>query len=231
MTPPDTKPEALRLADALDARVVTRWVHATGTTPRSSGHSPDTQCRAAADRLRRLHAECESLRTKLAAEKASRQAAQIRCEELTAEVVRLEPMRQRASDLEALRTQLAEANQPSTDDIEYAKAQGWDVDGATAWHLIWRHADGWAGTRLMMEAWRDAAVAKAVAERDAARAEADALRADARRLDWMEDHTFHITDDCRMLKTWGIDHSTGRARGDTIREAIDTAMGAMKEGE
>lgn len=33
-------------------------------------------------------------------------------------------------------------------------AQNWEgMDGAIAWHLIFRHADGWAETGEMMEAW------------------------------------------------------------------------------
>ena len=50
------QPEALRLADALDERRVTRWVHATGETPRSSGYAVDAECAQAAAELRRLHA-------------------------------------------------------------------------------------------------------------------------------------------------------------------------------
>lgn len=36
-------------------------------------------------------------------------------------------------------------------------SQDWKgMDGATAWHLIWRHADGWSDTRMMMEEWCNA---------------------------------------------------------------------------
>ena len=33
------------------------------------------------------------------------------------------------------------------------------MDGATAWHLIDRHADGWGDVGAMMEAWRVANLA------------------------------------------------------------------------
>lgn len=55
-------PEALRLAEAMEQRVIPRWVHATGETPRQSGFAPDAECQATAAELRRLHAECEALR-------------------------------------------------------------------------------------------------------------------------------------------------------------------------
>ena len=50
-----TQPKALRLADALDERRVTRWVHATVETPQASGYSVDAECAQAAAELRRLH--------------------------------------------------------------------------------------------------------------------------------------------------------------------------------
>ncbi|UIS65460.1 polyprotein [Acidovorax phage AP1] len=58
---------------------------------------------------------------------------------------------------------------PTAEDIE---SQDWaQVDGATAWHLVHRHAEDWAHTARLMHAWRDAAVAAAVeAEREAIRA-------------------------------------------------------------
>ena len=56
------QPEALRLADALDARVVPRWVHGTGQTPKQSGYKKDAKCEQAAACLRRQHAEIESLK-------------------------------------------------------------------------------------------------------------------------------------------------------------------------
>lgn len=35
--------------------------------------------------------------------------------------------------------------------------QNWKgIDGATAWHLIDRHGEGWEGIAQMMEAWRTA---------------------------------------------------------------------------
>lgn len=63
----------------------------------------------------------------------------------------------------------AEQHQPTAEDIE---SQDWaQVDGATAWHLVYRHAEDWAHTARLMHAWRDAAVAAAVAaEREAIRA-------------------------------------------------------------
>ena len=41
---------------------------------------------------------------------------------------------------------------------EHEKAsQNWEgMDGATAWHLIDRHADGWADVGRMMQEWLDA---------------------------------------------------------------------------
>ena len=56
------QPEALRLADALDARVVPRWVHGTGQTPKQSGYKKDAKCEQAAACLRRQHAEIERLK-------------------------------------------------------------------------------------------------------------------------------------------------------------------------
>jgi hypothetical protein len=52
-----TQPEALRLAERLERRRLTRWVHATGETPRASGYVVDQDCAEAAAELRRLHAE------------------------------------------------------------------------------------------------------------------------------------------------------------------------------
>lgn len=66
---------------------------------------------------------------------------------------------------------------PTSDDFEYADLQGWDIDGATAFNLIDRHADGWSGIGLMMEKWRDQAVA---AEREACAKLANDLYAEAR---------------------------------------------------
>ena len=54
---------ARRLADALDARVVPRWVHSTGQTPKQSGYKKDAECEQAAACLRRQHAEIERLKT------------------------------------------------------------------------------------------------------------------------------------------------------------------------
>ncbi len=52
---------------------------------------------------------------------------------------------------------------PTVEDIE---SQDWaQVDGATAWHLVYRHAEDWAHTARLMHAWRDAAVAEAIRAR------------------------------------------------------------------
>ena len=56
------QPKALRLAEALSARVISRWIHSTKQTPRQSGYAADAECVQAAAELRRLHAECEALR-------------------------------------------------------------------------------------------------------------------------------------------------------------------------
>lgn len=51
---------------------------------------------------------------------------------------------------------------PPETDRDWLVAQDWkDIDGAIAWHLIYRHADGWGDTGAMMEAWLAAHVAKA----------------------------------------------------------------------
>ena len=48
-------------------------------------------------------------------------------------------------------------------DRDWSQAQDWKgMDGATAWLLINRHADGWGDTRAMMEAWLAANAAEAV---------------------------------------------------------------------
>lgn len=66
MSAAQPQPEALRLAEAMEQRVIPRWGHATGGTPRQSGFAADAECQAAAAELRRLHAECEALRSLLA---------------------------------------------------------------------------------------------------------------------------------------------------------------------
>ena len=54
---------------------------------------------------------------------------------------------------------------PTAEDIE---SQNWErVDGANAWHLIYRHGEDWAHTARLMHAWRDAAVADAIRARGA----------------------------------------------------------------
>lgn len=53
-------------------------------------------------------------------------------------------------DLEKLR----ELQKPTISKAEAETCQRWaGMDGATAFHLIERHAANWADTRLMMEAW------------------------------------------------------------------------------
>lgn len=61
------QPEALQLADALDVRVVPRWVHSTGQTPKQSGYKKDAECEQAAACLRRLYEENDALRDSNAA--------------------------------------------------------------------------------------------------------------------------------------------------------------------
>ncbi len=51
----DEKALALRMADVLEKRRLTRWVHSTGETPRASGYVVDEDCAQAAAELRRLH--------------------------------------------------------------------------------------------------------------------------------------------------------------------------------
>jgi hypothetical protein len=55
------QPEALRLADELDNRVVPRFVYSTGGSPRISGCKQDSECALAAAELRRLHEENKEL--------------------------------------------------------------------------------------------------------------------------------------------------------------------------
>ena len=44
---------------------------------------------------------------------------------------------------------------PQETDRDWVVAQYWKgMDGAIAWHLIERHAEGWAEVGAMMEAWR-----------------------------------------------------------------------------
>jgi len=57
----DEKALALRLAEVLEKRRLTRWVHSTGETPRASGYVVDQECTQAAAELRRLYAEIERL--------------------------------------------------------------------------------------------------------------------------------------------------------------------------
>jgi hypothetical protein len=76
-------PEALRLAQILP--------HFGGAT-----------CELAAAELRRQHAEIERLTVERDAAIDARRAAQLRQEQLTAEIVSLEPMRQREADIERL---------------------------------------------------------------------------------------------------------------------------------
>ena len=48
----------------------------------------------------------------------------------------------------------AEHTRGQETDRDWPEAQDWkDMDGATAFLLINRHADGWGDTRAMMEAW------------------------------------------------------------------------------
>lgn len=78
-------------------------------------------------------------------------------------------------EAEQLRAEVARLS-PTEDEIRYTADQDWTgLDGMTAYWLIDRHGDGWAGIGEMMEAWRDAEVqritAGLTAERDAALAE------------------------------------------------------------
>ena len=66
MAEPIKQPEALRLADELATRCVTRWVHSTGEMPRADGYAMDVECVKAAAELRRQHAEVEGLRARVA---------------------------------------------------------------------------------------------------------------------------------------------------------------------
>ena len=64
------------------------------------------------------------------------------------------------------------------------------------------------------------------AEREALRAQVEALTKDAARLDWFADHVISVDDDCRKSKTWRVDAAEGHFFGDTIREALDAAIDA-----
>ena len=98
------KPEALRLADALDTRVVPRWIHSTGETPRQSGYAADVQCAQAAAELRRLRAECEALRADAA---DFHMAYRMKCDEETkVQAVELERLRAERDALRARNKEL-----------------------------------------------------------------------------------------------------------------------------
>ena len=53
------------------------------------------------------------------------------------------------------RALLVEQARPEQEtDRDWSEAQDWKgMDGAQAWHLIYRHADGWGDTGAMMNAW------------------------------------------------------------------------------
>ena len=61
---------------------------------------------------------------------------------------------------EAYAAMLAAAPLPPNETMTLEEArsgQHWrGMDGACAWHLIFRHADGWGETATMMQAWLDA---------------------------------------------------------------------------
>lgn len=78
-TTPTQQPDALRLADAWDAAISTRRHVSIG-------------CEMA-DELRRLHTEIERLMNEAKQERSARQAAQLRIEELQAQLVRADAER------------------------------------------------------------------------------------------------------------------------------------------
>ena len=52
-------------------------------------------------------------------------------------------------------------------DKDADEAQNWSsLDGATAWHLIERHADNWQDVGAMMDAWLRAKIALHDAEKN-----------------------------------------------------------------
>jgi hypothetical protein len=61
---------------------------------------------------------------------------------------------------EVYHAMLAAAPKPPNETMTLEEArsgQHWrGMDGACAWHLIFRHADGWGETATMMQAWLDA---------------------------------------------------------------------------
>ena len=65
--------------------------------------------------------------------------------------------------MDAIRTALEQPEQePTIED----NSQDWaGMDGATAWHLIHRHADGWADVGKMMDEWREANTTPPTAQR------------------------------------------------------------------
>lgn len=77
-----------------------------------------------------------------------------------------------ASDMRAYAEEAIKLDRAQQEtDRDWSEAQDWKgMDGATAWLLINRHADGWGDTRAMMEAWLAANAEQAVKqEREAYR--------------------------------------------------------------
>ena len=66
---------------------------------------------------------------------------------------------------QAVREALAIMEKPEPTATRPKNSQEWiGMDGATAFLLIERHADGWPDIELMMHEWRDAAISKAMKE-------------------------------------------------------------------
>ena len=67
---------------------------------------------------------------------------------------------------EAITAIRARLEQPEQEPTIEDNSQDWaGMDGATAWHLIHRHADGWADVGKMMDEWREANTTPPTAQR------------------------------------------------------------------
>ena len=211
MTHPDTKPEALWIAQMCEDSA-TVWAREI-----------DTRKDAAAC-LRRLHAECESLRHEnhnlnwalgipgyeqmfTAEEQAEADAGHARSVEI------IEGMKARKARHEAL---LPDGRDP-LDEIESLRTQ----------------LQTQALQSLSTMGQDDATIADLRAQLAEARAEADALRADARRWEWLAlrfvgaDFDWQDSGVPVVVFSWPEKAFISA----DVAESVDAAMGAMKEGE
>lgn len=180
--------------------------------------------------------ERDELRAEVERERESRKAAQARQEELTAEVVRLEPMRQRAADIERLTAEVERLKQ------DHAAVLGLVADIRTQRTVI-------DDQQTELDRKSDA-IQRLWAERDALRTEVERLeqlnhnqrldicglheeverlREDAARLDWLSDIALSmdaVSDPDSLTQVHFGTDPCRTAYGRTLRAAIDSARGA-----